>query len=37
VLGGRRAAQQLMGKDDDTDWSGVAINVDDTPDDKRDA
>ncbi|MGE3834829.1 MAG: NAD(P)/FAD-dependent oxidoreductase [Acidimicrobiia bacterium] len=35
VLGGRRAAQQLLGKDDDTDWSGVAINVDDTPDDKR--
>jgi protoporphyrinogen oxidase len=34
VLGGRRAAQLLVGKDDDTDWSGVAINDDDTPDDK---
>jgi protoporphyrinogen oxidase len=33
VLGGRRAAQQLMGKDDDTDWRGVAITADDVPED----
>ncbi len=33
VLGGRRAAQQLMGKSDDTDWSGVAITADDVPED----
>ena len=35
VLGGRRAAMALLDKADDTDWGGVAINVDDTPDDKR--
>jgi protoporphyrinogen oxidase len=32
VLGGRRAAQRLKGLDDDTDWTGVAITSDDTPD-----
>ncbi len=35
VLGGRRAARLLQGDEDDTDWGGVAINTDDTPDDKR--
>jgi protoporphyrinogen oxidase len=34
VLGGRRAAQLLRGRDDDTDWSGVAITYDDTPEEK---
>lgn len=33
VLGGRRAAQLLREQDDDTDWTGVAINPDDVPDD----
>jgi protoporphyrinogen oxidase len=33
VLGGRRAAQMLLGKSDDTDWSGVAITADDVPED----
>jgi protoporphyrinogen oxidase len=31
VLGGRRAARQLRGQDDDVDWSGVAIVDDDVP------
>jgi protoporphyrinogen oxidase len=34
VLGGRRAAQLLRGHDDDTDWSGVTITYDDTPEDQ---
>jgi hypothetical protein len=33
VLGGRRTAQRLRAKDDDTDWTGVAITQDDVPDD----
>ena len=33
VLGGRRAARILQGKDDDTDWKGVAITADDVPED----
>jgi protoporphyrinogen oxidase len=31
VLGGRRVARLLSGRDDDTDWSGVAITADDVP------
>ena len=31
VLGGRRAARQLRGEDDDVDWTGVAITDDDVP------
>ncbi len=31
VLGGRRAARQLRGQDDDADWTGVAITDDDVP------
>jgi protoporphyrinogen oxidase len=37
VLGGRRAAQHLLGRDDDTDWSGVTITKDDTPDEAEKA
>src|SRR5262249_45614889 len=33
VLGGRRAARLLREQDDDTNWTGVAINPDDVPDD----
>jgi protoporphyrinogen oxidase len=32
VLGGRRVAQTLQQRDDDTDWAGVAITDDDVPD-----
>src|SRR4051794_12776955 len=36
LLGGRRAARRLLGTDDDTDWTGVAITKDDVPDSEID-
>lgn len=35
VLGGRRAANELRGRGDDSEWEGVAITADDVPDDKQ--
>jgi hypothetical protein len=35
LLGGRRAANQIAGSVDDTDWDGVAITKDDIPDEEH--
>jgi protoporphyrinogen oxidase len=35
LLGGRRAANQINGAADDTDWDGVAITKDDVPDEEQ--